>query len=123
MNNITPNIIINNRGINNDIVYIENNKVIGIKKRNNSKISGILYLNKNTKYGFNGKNMPYYIFKPLDKKYPTYLVASSLKTKVKTYITITFSKWPTDSKYPYGQCNDICMVCTSNSNSWKKIGD
>ena len=104
VNNI---IVTNNRGIHNDIVYVENNKIIGIKKRNTSKISGILYLNKNTKYGFNSKNMPYYIFRPLNKKYPTFLVASSLKTKIKTYMTIIFNKWPINSKYPYGQCMDV----------------
>ena len=104
---INNNIVINNRGIYNDLVYIDNNKVVGIKKRSLSKISGILYLNKNTKYGFNSKNMPYYIFHPLNKKYPTFLVSSSLKTKIKTYITIIFNKWPCTSKYPYGQCTDI----------------
>ena len=104
---VNDNIVVNNRAIHNDIVYIEDNKIIGIKTRNIAKISGILYLNKNTKYGFNSKNMPYYIFRPLNKKYPTFLVASSLKTKIKTYITIIFNKWPTNSKYPYGQCMDI----------------
>tara|TARA_B100001173_G_scaffold264610_1_gene239308 strand:+ start:920 stop:2602 length:1683 start_codon:yes stop_codon:yes gene_type:complete len=104
---INENTVINNRAIHNDIVYFENNKIIGVKTRNTAKISGILYLNKNTKYGFNSKNMPYYIFYPLNKKYPTFLVASSLKTKVKTYITIIFNKWPINSKYPYGQCMDV----------------
>ncbi len=49
--------IINNRAIYNDIVYIQDNKVINIKERNMSKIAGILYLNKNTKYGFNSEIM------------------------------------------------------------------
>ena len=99
--------IINNRAIHNDIVYIENNKVVGIKTRNITKIAGILYLNKNTKYGFNSKHMPYYVFRPLNKKYPKFLVASSLKNQSKQYIVITFNKWPIDSKYPYGQCEQI----------------
>tara|TARA_Y100000591_G_scaffold200771_1_gene173646 strand:+ start:595 stop:861 length:267 start_codon:yes stop_codon:yes gene_type:complete len=50
-------IVENNRAIHNDIVYIQDNKVINIKERNMSKIAGILYLNKNTKYGFNSKNI------------------------------------------------------------------
>ena len=100
-------IVENNRAIHNDIVYIQNNKVINIKKRNMSKIAGILYLNKNTKYGFNSKNMPYYVFKPLNKKYPKFLVASSIKNTTKNYIVISFHKWPVDSKYPYGKCEKI----------------
>ena len=99
--------IINNRAIYNDIVYIQDNKVINIKERNMSKIAGILYLNKNTKYGFNSKNMPYYVFKPLNKKYPKFLVASSIKNTTKNYIVISFLKWPVDSKYPYGKCEYI----------------
>ena len=107
-NNTNNNIIIeNNRAIHNDIVYIQDNKVINIKERNMSKIAGILYLNKNTKYGFNSKNMPYYVFKPLNKKYPKFLVASSIKNTTKNYIVISFNKWPTDSKYPYGKCEKI----------------
>ena len=101
------NIIENNRAIHNDIVYIQDNKVINIKERNIAKIAGILYLNKNTKYGFNSKNMPYYVFKPLNKKYPKFLVASSIKNTSKNYIVISFNKWPTDSKYPYGKCEKI----------------
>ena len=100
-------IVENNRAIHNDIVYIQDNKVINIKKRNMSKIAGILYLNKNTKYGFNSKNMPYYVFKPLNKKYPKFLVASSIKNTTKNYIVISFLKWPVDSKYPYGKCEKI----------------
>ena len=97
----------NNRAIHKDIVYVKDNKVINIKERNMSKIAGILYLNKNTKYGFNSKNMPYYVFKPLNKKYPKFLVASSIKNTSKNYIVISFHKWPVDSKYPYGKCEKI----------------
>ena len=78
----------NNRAIHKDIVYVKNNKVVNIKERNMSKIAGILYLNKNTKYGFNSKNMPYYVFRPLNKKYPKFLVASSIKNTSKNYIVI-----------------------------------
>ena len=104
---VNNNIIENNRAIHNDIVYILDNKLINIKQRNSTKIAGILYLNKNTKYGFNSKNMPYYVFKPLNKKYPKFLVASSIKNTSKNYIVISFNKWPTDSKYPYGKCEKI----------------
>ena len=48
-------VVNNNRAINNDIVYYENDKIVGIKSRNMCNIAGILYLNKNTKYGFSIK--------------------------------------------------------------------
>ena len=104
---VNSNIVENNRCIHNDIVYVENNKIINVKDRSTQKIAGILYLNKNRKYGFNGKNTPYYIFKPLNKKYPTFIVASTIKNTLKNYIIISFHKWPTDSKYPYGKCEHI----------------
>ena len=104
---VNNNSVENNRAIHKDIVYVKDNKVINIKERNMSKIAGILYLNKNTKYGFNSKNMPYYVFKPLNKKYPKFLVASSIKNTTKNYIVISFHKWPIDSKYPYGKCEQI----------------
>ena len=52
---VNNNEIENNRAIHNDIVYINNNKVIGIKERSKQKISGILYMNKNKSYGKNKK--------------------------------------------------------------------
>ena len=100
---VNDNIVENNRGIYNDIVCIKNSKVVNIKKRNIIHISGILYLHKNTKYGFNSKNNPYYIFKPLNHKYPNFLVPSNIKNQSKNYIVIQFNKWPIESKYPYGQ--------------------
>ena len=99
--------IINNRGINNDIVYIKNNKVVGIKERSKQKIAGILYMNNNKSYGKNKKNMNYYKFKPLNKKFPDFLVPCSLNTKNKVYIVISFNNWDITSKYPIGICENI----------------
>ena len=70
----------NNRGINNDIVYHNHNEVINIKERTKQYIVGILLLNNNKKYGFN-KNSAMYLFKPINKRYPEFLVASNNKTK------------------------------------------
>jgi hypothetical protein len=42
----------NNRAIHNDIVYISDNKVVGIKDRYQDLIVGILYLDSKIKYGF-----------------------------------------------------------------------
>ena len=93
---------INNRAIHNDIVYIENNEVVGIKERNQSKIVGVLCLNKNTKFGTNAKGNPYYLFKPLNPKYPNFYVASKSKNKRKIYVVIQFLRWEVDNKNPIG---------------------
>ena len=105
--NINDEIVKNNRGIINDIVYIKNKEVVGIKSRSQQYIAGILYLNKNTKYGKNSKGMCYYKFKPLNSKFPNFLVPSSLKERGKYYISIKFNNWKNDSKYPIGICDKV----------------
>lgn len=92
----------NNRGINNDIVYYNHNEVINIKERAKQYIVGILLLNNNKKYGFNKKNYAFYLFKPINKNYPEFLVASNNKTKKNIYVAIEFHKWDITSKYPIG---------------------
>ena len=95
-------LIKNNRGINNDIVYHNYNEVINIKKREKQYIVGVLLLNNNKKYGFTKKNNILYLFKPLNKNYPDFLVASNNKNKKNIYIAIEFYKWDTTGKYPIG---------------------
>lgn len=104
---VNNNIVENNRGIVNDIVYIENNKVVNIKERSKQQIAGILYMNLNKSYGRNKKGMNYYKFKALNKKFGSFLVPCSLKSKRKIYITIIFNKWDITDKYPIGICNNI----------------
>ena len=104
---VNEHIIENNRAIVNDIVYIKNNKVINIKERSKQQIAGILYMNLNKSYGRNKKGMNYYKFKALNKKFGSFLVPCSLKSKRKIYISIIFNKWDTTNKYPIGICNNI----------------
>ena len=92
----------NNRGINNDIVYYNHNEVINIKERATQYIVGVLLLNNNKKYGFNKKNNTLYLFKPINKNYPEFLVASNKKTKKNIYVAIEFHKWEPTCKYPIG---------------------
>ena len=101
---VGTNIVENNRGLHNDIVYIQNNKVVNIKKRNTCFIVGILQLNNNTKYGFTKKNVPYFKFVPCSNKYPTFIVPCKKKLdKQPYYIVISFNKWETNNKHPIGQ--------------------
>ena len=90
--------IINNRGITNDVVYInETNEVIGIKKRENKFFIGILYIESKTKYGKNK-----YLFKPLNKKFPDFFVTSQHKNEKNTYVKIEFKIWDKKDKLPNG---------------------
>ena len=93
---------INNRAIYNDDVYINNGEVVGIKLRNKENIVGILCLNKNTKYGTNSKGVPYYLFKPLNNKYPSFYVSSKRRERNKIYAVIKFLKWEEHHKNPIG---------------------
>ncbi len=94
----------NNRAIHNDLVYLEFDKVINIKKRNNTLITGILQLNNNTKYGFTKKNVPYFRFIPSSNKYPSFIVpCKKILNKHPYYVVIKFNKWEINNKHPIGQ--------------------
>jgi len=95
-------VIETNRNICGDKVIIDNNKVINIFERSNDKIIGILYCNKDTTYNINSKGNKSFLFKPLDKKYPEFIVSTSFKEKKKIYVVIQFLHWKIDSKIPTG---------------------
>jgi exoribonuclease R len=99
--------VINNRGLHNDIVYLKNQEVIGIKERTTVHLVGILYLNTNVKYGFTKKNIPYYKFSPISQKYPDFIVPSKHKIKEKLYCVISFNKWEVTNKSPIGQIESM----------------
>ena len=80
--------VINNRAISGDIVYYNRDKILGIKKRNNLLIIGILHLSRNQKYGFNKRNIPYYKFTSISHNYPSFIVPSKSKLKKSLYCVI-----------------------------------
>ena len=104
---VNSKIVINNRAINGDIVYIEDSKVVGIKTRTNTLITGILHLNKNQKYGFTKRNVPYYKFTSTSHKYPDFIVPSKTKEKKAIYCVIKINKWDTKNRHPVGQIEYI----------------
>jgi exoribonuclease R len=94
-------------------IISENKRVINKVKENNkiynSSIGGILEINTLKNYGVNKRNIPYFKFRPLDKSYPSFLVASSCKKKYKKNIfcTILYREWTINQLYPYGQIDEI----------------
>ena len=96
----------NNRGILGDLVAVNNNKVINVKKRNKQKIVG--FINLNSAYKMKINNKIYQIFTPLNRKFPTYYVSFSSKKFTGTiYVIIDFKCWEANSKYPHGNLIDI----------------
>lgn len=81
--------------------------VCNIIQRHKIVLTGILDLSSTIKYGFNKKNVPYYLFKPTDFRYPSFYVASKNKSQKKVYALIEFAKWSLTDKYPYGNCLEI----------------
>jgi len=92
-------------------------------------LNGILIINTLKNYGINKRGIPYYKFKPLNKTYPTFLVACSAKKKSSEkninnlYCKIKFKEWSVNDKYPYGiieerfgEINDYqALVCILKS--------
>jgi ribonuclease R len=110
----------NNRCIHNDIVYISDNKVVGIKERTNDLILGILYLDSKIKYGFlNDK--PLYLFKPTHKAYPSFYVPYKNNAKHKVYCTINFKKWDTTDKLPVGTLQEVIGPIGNNEAEYEHL--
>jgi exosome complex exonuclease DIS3/RRP44 len=117
LDNGSPDIIIQtlpllNRALHLDNVCISplndgNYYVCKIIQRHKIVLTGILDLSSNIKYGFNKKNVPYYLFKPTDFRYPSFYVASKNKSQKKVYALVEFTKWNITDKYPYGNCLEI----------------
>lgn len=73
-------------------------------------LSGILNIKSNVIYGVGKNNNRFYLFKPCNLKYPTFMVLTKIKPdqyRNNIYITIKFMKWEITDKYPRGSCEDI----------------
>ena len=76
---------------------------------NNKVISGILVIKSKYKYGYNKRGIEIFQFKPFDKYYPIFYVASKVKKKllknkeiiINQYCTIKFLNW--NNKSPKGE--------------------
>lgn len=100
--------IINNRGIVNDDVYIKDNNVVSIKKRNIVNIVGILCINSKVKYGMI-KDKSLYLFKPSNKSYPNFYVPykNTSNKNINIYTVINFNKWDSISRLPNGTLIEV----------------
>ena len=99
-----------------DVVEWNDNNLKQIKSEviEGKTIAGILFLKAEVKYGVNKRKVPYYLFKPLNWKYPNFLVASTFKEKKNLYVSIKYHKW--ERKIPYGMIDKIYGI-TSDYNA------
>lgn len=99
-------IIMNNRGIINDVVYVENNEVIGIRERAIENIVGILYFESKIKY-ISIKDKQLILFKPTNKDYPNFYIPVKNVDNINKYAIIQFKEWKNTDKYPIGTLIEI----------------
>ena len=87
-----------------DIVDIIDGKITKIQDNSPSYIVGELELFSKYSFKPNKKNTPCYMFRPLDKKYPKFLVNSTLKRNFikNVLVTIQIQKWENNTKFPRG---------------------
>jgi exoribonuclease R len=107
--------IINNRALINDIVYIKDDEVVGIKERSNKKIVGILDLESKIRFS-NGKNKSLFLFKPTNKLYSNFYIpynhnknnnSNNVNNSKKIYVVIEFKEWNITNKFPIGNCIEV----------------
>ena len=87
-----------------DTVDIVDGKITKIQDNSPPYIVGELELFSKYSFKPNKKNTPCYMFRPLDKKYPKFLVNSTLKrnSTKNVLVTIQIQKWENNSKFPQG---------------------
>jgi exoribonuclease R len=96
-----------NRALFGDIVQYDcdEERVIAIEKQYEPEIVGIVHASSIVTYGENHKGVPFYLFRPLNKNYPNFLVAYDKKKHGKRdlFVVIKRQSWPASKKNPIGQ--------------------
>lgn len=110
------------------VVYDKEYKdILAIKESNIKKqrIVGVLKISTRMIYGLNNRKNSYYIFEPIDKHFPTFLVATNDKKLIKEnkyqYIVIKFNRWNLTSKLPHGNLIKVLGEVGKESVEYLKI--
>lgn len=95
-----------NRALFGDIVYfsVSKEQVINIDSEYKPEIVGVLNASSIVTYGQTNRGIPYYMFKPLNKNYPSFIVPYDKKKYGKTdlFVVIQRHSWLSSKKYPIG---------------------
>lgn len=96
-----------NRAMFNDtVIYcVSQQRVTSIVNEYNPEIIGVVNSNSVVTYGENNRGLPYYLFKPVNKSYPSFIVPYDKKKNGKQDILaiVKRNNWPTSKKYPIGK--------------------
>jgi exoribonuclease R len=68
---------------------------------------GILDVTNKTRYGFTAKNVPIYLFHPMNKAFPPFRVGSTTDPNQNVLAVITFDSWDLNQSLPRGSCQQI----------------
>lgn len=82
-----------------------------LERTEHPPLVGVLELNTKVRYGFTGRGVPLYFFKPLDDSYPPMLVASKETTRTNKLALAAFENWPATSTFPRGGLQMILGEC------------
>ena len=74
-----------------------------------TKIAGVLQLTSKTRYGLTSRNIPMYLFSPLNNVFPQMIVASSHRDLKKNLLVV--AEKVNDDKLPRGQVVDVIGTC------------
>uniref|UniRef100_A0A6C0BHG6 DIS3-like exonuclease 1 n=1 Tax=viral metagenome TaxID=1070528 RepID=A0A6C0BHG6_9ZZZZ len=68
---------------------------------------GILDVTNKTRYGFTAKNVPIYLFHPMNKAFPPFRVGSTTEPNQNVLAVIAFESWDLNQSLPRGSCQQI----------------
>jgi len=74
-----------------------------------TRITGVLQLTSKTRYGMTSRNIPMYLFAPLNTEYPQMVVASSHKNITKNILVV--AEQVNNDKLPRGQIVNVIGTC------------
>ena len=81
-----------------------------LQRTQHPPLVGIVEFENKVKYGFTSRNVPIYLFTPLDTSYPSFLVGSSLKETKNHLGLASFELWDTTT-LPRGSLQKILGPC------------
>jgi len=87
---------------------LENKKIwITTTRAKYPPLVGILDVTNKTRYGFTAKNVPIYLFHPMNKAFPPFRVGSTTDPNQNALAIITFESWDLNQSLPRGNCQQI----------------
>ena len=85
-----------------------------VRRTQHPPLVGIVHFEEKVKYGFTSRNIPIYLFTPLNPSYPSFLVGSSLRETKNQLGVASFELWETTT-LPRGSLQKILGPCGQES--------